>query len=74
MIHTRLTIFFNKNNILYEWQFDFQPNHSAKHALLGVTEKIKQACDSAKYASGLFLDLQKAFDTVNHDILLTIME
>ena len=41
-----------------------------KHALLEITEKIKQACDSGKYACGVFLDLQKAFDTVNHDILL----
>ena len=35
-----------------------------------MTEKIKQACDSGQYASGVFLDLEKAFDTVNHDILL----
>ena len=63
-------MFLNKNNVLYERQFGFHPNHSTTHALLEITEKIKQACDSGKYACGVFLDLQKAFDTVNHDILL----
>ena len=62
-------MFFKKSNI-YERQFGFRPNHSTTHALLEITEKIKQACDSGKYACRVFLDLQKAFDTVNHDILL----
>ena len=70
LIHTRLTIFLNKSNILYERQFGYRPNHSMAHALLEITEKIKEACDSVKYACGVFLDLQKSFDTVNHDILL----
>ena len=39
------------------------------HAILEITEKIKQACDSGKYACRVFLDLQTVFDTVNHDIL-----
>ena len=60
----------NKNNILYERQFGLQPNHSTTHALLKITEKIKQVCDSGKYARGVFFDLKKAFDTANHDICL----
>ena len=40
------------------------------HALLESTEKIKQACDSGKYVCRVFLDLQKAFYTVNYDTLL----
>ena len=46
----------NKTNVLYETQF-------GKLA-------IKQACDSGKYACGVFLDLQKTLDAVNHDVLL----
>ena len=41
-----------------------------RDVLLKITEKIKQACDSGKYTCEVFLGLQKAFDTVNHNILL----
>ena len=40
------------------------------HALIEITEKIREALDKKQFACGIFIDLQKAFDTVNHDILL----
>ena len=46
----------------------------ANHALIEITEKNRKALDSGKFAFGIFVDLQKAFDTVNHDILLTKLE
>ena len=55
--------FLSANEILYERQFGFR--HSTNHALLPITEKIRQACDSGNSACGVFVDLQKAFDTVN---------
>ena len=70
LVHKWQTTFLNKNAILYEKQFGFRNNHSTTHALLEITEKIKQACDAGQFACGVFLDLQKAFDTVNHTILL----
>ena len=42
--------------------------------LIKITDKIKEAIDNKKFASGVFTDLQKAFDTVNHEILLTKLE
>ena len=66
--------FLNTNDVLYERQFGFRHNHSTTHALSAITEKIRQACDSGNFACGVFLDLQKAFDTVNHDILLKKLE
>ena len=65
-----LTNVLNKKAILYEKQFGFRNYHSTTHALLEITEKIKQACDTGQFACGVFLNLQKAFDTVNHTILL----
>ena len=73
LIHARLTLLFNSNSTLFEKQFGFKHSHSGSHALLETTEKIKQACDSGQYACGVVLDLQKAFDTVNNDILLRKM-
>ena len=51
-----------------ERQFSFRHNHSTIQALSAITEKIGQACDSGNFVCGVFLDLQKVFDTVNHDI------
>ena len=44
------------------------------HALIEITEKVRKALDSGKFACGIFVDLQKAFDTVNHNILLNKLE
>ena len=48
----------------------FPLKHSTTHALLCLTESIKHSIDNEKYGCGVFSDLQKAFDTVNHDICL----
>ena len=74
IIHARLSVFLSTNNILYEKQFGFRNQHSTNHALIEKTEKIKQGCNSGKFVCGVFLDFQKAFDTVNHDILLKKLE
>ena len=74
IINARLLVFLSTDNILYEKQFDFRNQHSNNHALIEITEKIKQGCDSGKFVCGVFLDFQKAFDTVNHDILLKKLE
>ena len=65
----RLYIFPENNNVLYDKQFGFQNKHSTAHALIEITEKIREALDKKQFACGIFIDLQKAFDTVNHDIL-----
>ena len=60
--------------ILYLLQFGFREKHSTPHALLSLTESIKQSIDSGKVGCGIFLDLQKASDTVNHKILSDKLE
>ena len=70
LLYKRLYKFLNKHKVLYEYQFGFRQGHSTSHALIEIIDSIKSAIDNNKYVCGIFLDLSKAFDTVNHEILL----
>ena len=70
LVHSRLYSFLNLHNYIYEFQFGFRSNHSTNYALLSLTESIRNALDGSNFACGIFLDFQKAFDTVDHNILL----
>ena len=69
LMHTHLYNFLDTFEMLYPLQFGFREKHSTMHALLSLTESIKQSIDNGKFDCGIFIDLQKAFDTVNHKIL-----
>ena len=60
-----------QNNIFYPFQFGFRDNNSTTHALIEMTDQIKEACDCGLYVCGVYLDLKKAFGTGNHKILLS---
>ena len=74
IMHIRLYEFLELHNILFENQFGFRKKNSTVYALMEITEKIKDTIDSGKIGCGIFIDLKKAFDTVNHEILLSKME
>ena len=74
LIHKRLYSFFEEQNIIFKNQFGFRKNHSTVHALIDLTEDIRKTIDSNKFACGIFVDLQKAFDTVDHNIILKKLE
>ena len=63
-------LFPRPDEILYDNKCGFRNNHSATHALIHITEKIKIALDNKHYACGVFIDLVKTFETLNHTILL----
>ena len=71
LIHKRLNSFLEQNNIFCPSQFGFRDKHSTTHALVEITDQIKKACDCGLYICGVYLDLKKAFDTVNHTIFLS---
>ena len=74
VMYERLYKFLEKYKILYASQFGFRANYSINHALVSLTEAIKNSLDSRKFGCGIFLDFLKAFLTDNHEILLTKLE
>ena len=70
IMYNRLYEYFMNNKLLNENQFGFQINNSTEHAILKFTRDIAQNFDNGKFTLGVFIDLSKAFDTVDHQILL----
>ena len=74
LMYSRLYSFLNVYNCLTDLQFGFRAKHSTSHALINITEMIREALDTDHFACGVFIDLQKALDTVDHDILIAKLE
>ena len=74
LMASRLTNFLELHEIIYPNQFGFRAGYSTSHSLISITENIRKSLDNGKFGCGVFIDLKKAFDTVNHDILLTKLE
>jgi len=74
LMYTRLENFVIKYKILCENQFGFREKHSTFMALLNIIDHITQRLDSKEFSLGIFIDLSKAFDTIDHNILLKKLE
>ena len=64
LMYKRLYTFLNKNNVIYNLQFGFRQQYSTSHSLINITENIRKALDDGS------IDCGKAFDIVDHQILL----
>ena len=73
-IKFRLMNYLEKHKFLSKNQFGFRNNLSTDDALMNVTSKIIEELDNGKKCLGIFLDIQKAFDTVNHTILFNKLD
>lgn len=74
IIYIRLTDFINRNDLLYKYQFGFRQNYSTSMALTYLVDNILTHVQNGEYVIGVFMDFSKAFDTVNHNILLSKLE
>ena len=70
LMYHRLKSFLGKNDILFKSRYSFRENHSTQHAIIGIVNVIQNNMDQNLFSRGIFLDLKKAFDTVDHLILL----
>ena len=70
LVHSRVVSFLDRFNLIFLRQFGFRKKHSTSHTLISLTENIRKSLDAGWFSCGVFIDLQKAFDTVDHSILL----
>ena len=70
LMYNRVHDFLETFDIIYKYQFGFREKYSTTHALLSMVETIRSNLDNKLFSCGVFVDLEKAFDTVNHNILI----
>ena len=70
IFNNKLVKYLNKYNIICDSQYGFRQNHSTELAILEMVEKITDSIDKKRIPMGIFIDLKKAFDTIDHEILV----
>ena len=74
IMYNRIYKHLKNNNLLFDKQFEFQLNNSTKHAILQLVNDISSSFERGEYTLGVFIDLPKKRDTVDHEILISKLE
>ena len=74
LIYSRLYSFLTAKNVIYDKQFGFRKNHSTTHAINYSVNRILSEIEAKNHVIGIFVDLSKAFDTIDHQKLLIKLE
>ena len=70
LMYKRLLNFLEQNKVLHNYQFGYRKNHSTSLAVMEVLDYIHQNSDNHEITFGIYIDLQKAFDIIDHSVLL----
>ena len=70
IIYKRVYSYLESNNILYNSQYRFRTNHKCEQVIMELLSRLLHARERGEHSVGIFLDLSKAFDTLNHTVLL----
>jgi len=74
VLYVQIFDYFSKNKLFYSSQYGFRQNHSTEFAILEVIDRVIKEMDSNRLPVNIYLDLSKAFDTLDHTILLYKLE
>ena len=70
LLHKRIYNFLEHSNLIYDYQFGFRQGHSTIHAVQTAISSVITSLNSSYHSMGIFIDFSKAFDTIQHSILL----